>query len=433
MPCSFPLHHRCRIAIVLAWLALFALMPLAAEASDVSFDDSLQLAARLAPMLQARQAQVTAGEQEAARAAALPDPKLTFGIANLPITGADAFDSGADMMTMKQVGVSQQFTARAKRHARQAVADRRVDQARALSLAEQLAVRQVVAQAWIDVWATEQALSSLQAMREPTRIAVATAKARFAGGSSTASEVLATEASVLELDNQIDAAQAALEVARASLARWLQQPPATLQLSGEPPSLTELPVSITTLLASIDRQQPLLGWSERQAIAEAEVERAIAQKRPDWSLGLSYGQRERTPEGLPRSDMLMVAVAVDLPLFAGNRQDRGIAARRADLDAVAAAREDARLAQTERVHGLLARWQSLRQQVSRHQQQSLPLAADRSRTALAGYAGGGELQPWLQARRDEIDLHVRHARMLGELGQIWASLAYLLPAQEDLP
>ena len=135
------------------------------------------------------------------------------------------------------------------------------------------------------------------------------------------------------------------------------------------------------------------------------------------------------PNDVSRSDMLMVEFAIDLPLFPRNRQDRGVAARRAELDAVTAEREDARRVQTEAVRRALADWQGLQRQVTRKETESLPLARDRAKIALAAYAGGGDLQPWLEARRDEIELHIEHARHLGELGRAWAALAYLLPAE----
>jgi len=347
--------------------------------------------------------------------------------------GADAFDASADFMTMKQIGVMQDFPAHAKRQARQAVADRTVEQAQALSVAERLAVRQAVARAWIAQWAAQREVTALQALREPTGIAVRSAKARRAGGTGSAVDAMATQNAALEVENRIDDAEASLEAARASLARWLGEEPMALRIEGAPPELMTLPVAPATLVASVDRQGPLLPWHSRETIAEAQVDAAIAEKRPDWSLGVTYGQRERTPEGLPRSDMLMVEFAIDLPLFPRNRQDRGVAARRAELDTVAAEREDARRAQAERVRMTLAEWEGLKRQVARKETESLPLARDRAKTALAAYAAGADLQPWLEARRDEIELHVMHARHLGELGRAWAALAYLLPEEERSP
>ena len=434
MSFSFSLHRRCSTCRwpILALALGFVVSPTWSIAAVVSFDDAQRLAMERAPMLRARQSQVAATQEEALRAAALPDPKLTLGLANWPVTDADAFDLRADDMTMKQIGVIQQFPAGAKRRARQAVADRGIEQAQALSTAEQLAVRRGVAEAWIALWAAQREIVALGSLREPACVAIRTAKARLAGGTGTVTDTLATQAAALELENRIDAAEAALGAARAGLERWLGKAPADLEAEDAPPALTELPVAPAALLASIDRQGPLLPWRSREAQAEAEVDAALAEKRPDWSLGVTYGQRDRTPAGMPRSDMLMVEVGVGLPLFPRNRQDRGVAARRAELDAVAAEREDARRLQMETVRRVLAEWQGLQRQIARKETESLPLARDRTKTALAAYAGGGDLQPWLQARRDEIELHIEHARHLGELGRAWAALAYLLP-EESAP
>ena len=63
----------------------------------------------------------------------------------------------------------------------------------------------------------------------------------------------------------------------------------------------------------------------------------------------------------------------------------------------------------------------------------LPLANDRVALALAAYRGGGEIQPVLDARRDEIAHHTDFARMQSEYGRAWAALAYLLPTAVESP
>jgi outer membrane protein, heavy metal efflux system len=130
--------------------------------------------------------------------------------------------------------------------------------------------------------------------------------------------------------------------------------------------------------------------------------------------------------------MLMLEVGVGLPLFPGNRQDRGIAARQAEYQAALAAREDLRLQAAARLRADLARWEGLNRQVALDRRALLPLARDRSEAALAAYRGGGALQPWLEARRDELELQLAHVARLGELGRAWAALAFLLPG-EDRP
>lgn len=428
------LHRRCgfRCWAMLALVLTFVAEP-AWSAAPIAFDDAVRLAVERAPALQARRSQTEAAREEAVRAAALPDPRLSLGLTNIPVTGTDAFDLRADDMTMKQVGVMQEFPARAKRQARQAVADRLIEQAQALTLTERLAVRQAGAQAWIALWAAQREVEALQAQREQSALAISIAKARLAGGTGTAVDALAAQSAALELDTRIDAAEADVTATRAALARWLGIEPEEATIIGASPDLTVLSVDEVTLLTSVARQGPLLAWRSRESLAEAAVAAAIAETRPDWSVSAMYGQRERALDGRPRSDMLSIELSIGLPLLTRNRQDRSVTARRAELDAVAAEHEDARRMQVEAVRRALAQWHGLKRQVARKEREALPLAHDRSQVALAAYRGGGPLQPWLDARRDELELHIEHARHLGELGRTWSALAYLLDDEETQP
>lgn len=433
---SFSLSLRRRCSCRQGAMLAFALACVAApvwSATPIGFDEAVRLAVARAPTLQARRSQSDAAREEAVRAAALPDPRLTLGLANVPVTGAEAFDWHADDMTMTQVGVMQEFPARAKRQARRVLADRMIEQAQALTFAEQAAVRQAVAEAWVALWAAQREVEALQAQRGQSALAIRIAKARLAGGTGTAVETLATQSAMLELDNRIDAAEAEVAAARAMLARWLGVEPEGLVTEGSPPGFAVLPVDEATLLASVDRQGPLLAWRSRESVAEAEVTAAQADAHPDWSVSAMYGRRARTPDGMPRSDMLTIEFSVGLPLWTRNRQDRGVAARRAERDAVAAEHENARRMQIEALRRALAEWDGLKRQIARKEQEALPLAHDLAQVALAAYRGGGPLQPWLDARRDELELHIERARQLGELGRVWSALAYLFVDEETQP
>lgn len=426
--CRHVLQHCC---VQLSLLLLAA--PAWSATRAVAFDDALREAIERAPTLAARQAQLEAAQQDAARAAQLPDPRLKLGVANWPVTGADAFSFSADFMTMKQIGVMQDFPARAKLRARQEVADRAVTQVEAQSVADRVAIKQAAAQAWITLWAAQDEAAALRALREPAQIAVDATRARLEGGTGSATDALAAKSAALHLENRIDEAQTEVDAARAGLARWLASASTDVDTAGEPPQLDSLPVDESVLTRSIDNVGSMLPWASRKDLADASVDAAIADKHPDWSLGVTYGQRDRSPTGPARSDMLMVEFSIGLPLFTGNRQDRDIAARRAERDAVAASYEEARRAQLEALQRLLADWHGLLRQITRHEQQILPLARDRIQTALAAYAGGGELQPWIDAQREAIELHLMHARLRRDLGNAWAQLAFLLPEQETAP
>ncbi len=416
-----------RAATTCALCLLFASAAAAAESQGLTLDDATSLAVERAPMLDARNAGVSAAQEEAARAGALPDPMLMLGIDNLPVTGRDAFEFGPDDMTMKRVGLRQEIPARAKREARRTFAARKVDEAQALSAAARLDVVRATAQAWVDVWAAQRELEALRALREQAVSAADLARARVSGGTDAVGDALATQAAVLEVDNRIEAARATRESTHATLARWLGDDAADISIDAPDFGLLRIPEA--RLLASIDRLGPLLPATAQVRAAEASIELARAEKRSDWSVGASYGQRERG-----RSDMFMLEIGFALPLFTRDRQDRGVAAREADHEAAVATREDLRREAIARIRSELARWQGFKRQVALHEDSMLPLARDRSAAALAAYAAGGAVQSWLDAQRAELEVHLSHAEHLGGLGRAWVALAYLLPTEtETLP
>lgn len=409
---------------VLLWGAAAA----AAHAAEppLTLDAAIHQAIERAPLLEARRAQSESARQEAARAGALPDPQLTVGVDNLAVQGPGAFTVGGDSVTMRTVGISQALPSRRKRQAERAMGHAQADLAASSEVATGLSIRQQVADAWISAWGAHREAMMLRSMRQAWAQDVAVAKARLRGGTGSAAEVLAARMESLDLENRLDEANAREAQARAGLARWLGSPIG--QPLGDAPDFAVLPHDEASLLASLDRQGNLLGWPAREQAAEAALAAARADKRPEWSVGLSYGSRVR---GL--SDMVSLQVGVSLPLFTRNRQDRGISARAADLDAVRDERDDARRQQVEAIRSAWAQWESLGQQVRRHRDALLPLANDRVVLALAAYRGGGEIQPLLDARRDEIAHHTDYARMQAEYGRAWAALAYLLPTSETTP
>lgn len=412
---------RARIAGMV--LVLFACSTVAQPPPAVmSMDEAVHAALDRAPMLDARSAGVEAARQDRVRAGALPDPMLIVGIDNLPVTGAEAFDPAADFMTMKRIGIRQEVPARAERQARRSLADRAIAEARALTQAERLNVQREASAAWIGLWTAQRMVERLEALREQTVLASRLARARVVGGTNSVADALATEATVLELDNQLEAAKAELAAAQVMLARWVGTP--NVRATAVLPSVTVLPVPEAALLAALDQVGPLLAIDARTETAAAAVDLARAEKRPDWNIAASYGQRDRG-----RSDMVMVEFGIQLPLFTGGRQDRDVAARRAEYEGALAALEDARRAQAAWIRAAVARWQALLRQVERDEQGLLPLQRDRSATALAAFRAGASVAPWLEARNDEIESELEHIRRTGELGRLWASLAYLLPTE----
>ena len=400
----------------------FSIAANAAELPALSLDEALALAVDEAPMIEARDAGLAAASEEVARAASLPDPTLTFGVQNLPIAGADAFALNDDRMTMRRIGVTQALPSRVKREARRESALALQSQADANKVASVLEVKRATAMAWVASWAAKRERSLLEELRDQNRLAVASARSRLSGGEGSASDALAARAIELELDNRIDDADAGIEQARVGLSRWIGDD--ANRETAVSPDYSELPQTQSDLLDHLDQQAPLLVWDARENAADAALAMANAEKRADWSIGAGFAKR-----GGGASNVVWLEVGIGLPLFTANRQDRGINARRSDLQAIRAEREDARRAQTESVQKLFAEWSAQGRKAARFKESILPLSNDRSATTLAAFSGGASLDGWLNAQRDEINARIDYARLLGEWGQSWAGLAFLVAGE----
>lgn len=389
--------------------------------------DAMAEARANAPRLVAQAARLTAAREDAARAGRLPDPTLSVGVDNLTVTGPEAFRVGAGEMTMRRIGMMQSLPSRRARDAERRLASAQVDivDGEAQALVRQ--TERAAGEAWIEVWMAEREQAALRAQIADAERASRVSETQLAHGTGAAASALAAQAAQAELESAVLSAAATARAARAGLARWLGDERAAQPLA-EAPDFATLPLSPAELLAGAGAHAELLPWDARERAAAAAVDAARARKRPQFAVGASYGARSA---GL--ADMAMFEVSVALPLFPRQRQDRDIAARRAEAAAVAAEREEATRAHRETVQRQLAVWEGLRAERERLNNRALPLARDRHSVALASYANGESIQPWLDARRDELALLRRVVQTDAALARAWLQLTTLTTTNGDAP
>ena len=142
-------------------LALAA-APLGAQ--PLSLDEALRAGEVQSPRLAAQRFALSAVEQQVGRAAELPDPRLRFRIENLPLTTADRFRYDRDFMTMRSIGLMQDFPNEAKRVARGVRAERARDVEQVGLTAQRAMVQRDIALAWFDVHFAERTRTALNAL-----------------------------------------------------------------------------------------------------------------------------------------------------------------------------------------------------------------------------------------------------------------------------
>jgi outer membrane protein TolC len=386
-------------------------------AQGLSFSDAIAIASRDAPAIAANKLRIEAARQAAIPAGALPDPKLLFGIDNLPIEGPDQYSLSRDFMTMQRIGLMQEFPNRAKRDARVASAQGRISVAEAQSRITRLnAVRQT-ALGWIARETAERQLALVDALVAENRLFEAAVRARMVGGRGMAVEAIAARQEAAAIEERRDELRSRREQAIATLREWIGPEAAESPLSGEAP---DWPVDDSVLRHGVRYHPEFALFDANGRSLDAAVSEALAAKRPDWSIEVAYQRR-----GPLFSNMVSVLFSIDLPVFPGSRQDPQIAEKRAerlalDSEREAGLREHARMLEAE-----VAEYHRLGNAVERQRNVLLPLAEERISLALADWRGGrGSLADVVAARSQRIDARLKLIALDGERQQIAASLHY---------
>ena len=401
-------------------LLLLGASPLSVCAAEpLSLEAAVERALETAPQVDARTASVEAMQALAVSAGRLPDPELVVGVDNLPVNGPDAYSTTRDFMTMRKVGVMQEFPAAAKRKLQRQLAGAETAVAEAELLEARLAIARDVAQAWIRRATAESSLDDLRALQPEVELQAVAARAAVSAGRSSTAEALAAETVVAQLNARLLGMQSEARRASFELARWIDAEAA--RPLAPMPSFSELPTPPAALLASVHEHGSLLTYQSQIDAARLDVDLAKAQRRPDWSAELAFAKR-----GPDFSDMVSLEFRVGLPLFTTHRQDPQISAKHARLRQVEAERETELRMHTAEIQQMLTEWQQLGEQVAQYEQELLPLARERSSAALASYrAGRGDLRLALDAHQQEIEFVIEHAQLLNERGRAWAFLRYL--------
>ncbi|MBK6851802.1 MAG: TolC family protein [Burkholderiales bacterium] len=389
-------HARATSAALLA-LATAAAPGLAR--ADLGYAETSRLAADQAPTTLMQRLALDSARAGQPSAATLPDPRLSVGVDNLPLSGPDRLSLTRDFMTMQRFGVMQEVPNRAKRAARAAGAQAKVEREQANLAAARLTVQREAALAWLGVWFAEKRAAQLADLEREIQLLIDTLGARIAAGKSMPADLTMARQEALALADRRDDARRDITKARATLRRWVDAR-AGEPLAGEPPTIT---VADETVLAGLHQHTEIAPYTAMQAMAQAEAGEADADQRGDWSWEAVYSRRG---PGYP--DMVSFQVRLDLPWQRGSRQQPQIAARLKEVERLGAEREEVLRRHREEVEAQLAELQALDAQHDRLAGAGSQLSAERVTLALASYeAGRSDLSAVLGARREAVETRLR--------------------------
>jgi outer membrane protein TolC len=409
---AYPRRLVRRLAGSCFGLALAATAALAADSGPLSLAEALRIGERGSPRLAAQGAALAAAEELVPRASQLPDPKLRFGIDNLPVSGPDAFQYNTDSMTMRRIGLMQEFPNGEKRRLRESRAARERDVEAASLAAQRAAVQREVALAWVELHYARQARAPLTDLAKEMQLQLDTISAAISAGRQSTGDALALRGAVETAQDRIIEQDRAIERARFALAAWL--PADAARPLADPPDASRFERAPAALLADLRQHPDQRVYAEREALARAD-------------LALAASAKKRAPAF---DNMVTLMVSVDLPWEAEKRQDRDAAAKSRLAEQAVAQAEEARRTLEAELQGTYADWKTAGVRIERFEKLLLPLARDRVAAGLAAYRGGrGELAAVLEARRAETETRLGFLQAQLERARAWAKLNFLFPSE----
>lgn len=415
---GLPFPGRCRtllrrLGIVCAGYALIA-----GPAHALEFGEALQIAEQQSPRTAAQRLQVEAADTARKAAGTLPDPKLSVGIENLPMSGMDRWSLTRESMTMQRLALMQEVPNQAKRDAQAATARARVERERAALVLQRLQIRQEVGLAWIAAQAVEQRERLLAELLQENQRLQDSLPARIAAGTAPAGDLLAARQEALALSDRRDDLQRDRAKARAALRRWVGPRADEVLQSGPGP----LARPIEQLRADLPHHAELAQYPALRNMAQAESHEAQADSRGDWSWEVAYSRR-----GRQWGDMVSFQVTFDLPWQRERRQTPLAQAKQLEAQRIEVEQEDAVRRHLQELDDGAAELQALERQIERLQSTGLRLAQGRVDLALAGYqAAKGDLGAVLGARAQVLEARLRLIDLQAQRDSLVARLNNLI-------
>lgn len=399
------------------WAALLVAGAAHAQQPPFTLDAALQSATDHSASMQAAQASVRASSEAAVKAGQLPDPMLKAGIDNLPVNGGQRFTVGQDFMTMRRIGIEQEWVSGDKRRLRSALANEQLGRERAGYLAQLASVRQQTATAWLNAVYAKQALALQQALLDHMNHEFDATKASYRGAKASAADVVQAQAMLAQTQDQWLKARQVYQTALIALSRWTAVPAS--DVTGTPPA----PESFVSSLPPDElrvSQPALITAADDIAVAEADTAVANSERRPNWTWEVAYQQR-----GGAYSNMVSVGVTIPLPLNRRNRQNRDVA-EKAELATKARLMYEDTLRQVQAdIRTQSETLASGRERIANLSASLLPAADQRVQLANAAYrAGTGSLADTFAARRAQLDAQLQVLDLRRDVSQTWAQLEY---------
>lgn len=395
---------------------------------------TLQAATALAiadnPNLAQMQARAKAMAAIPSQEGALPDPQLTFNALGLPVK---TFNVGQDDMTTFGPGVTQVIPFPGKLALREQAAQFEAHAASENAAEVRISLLREVKKVWWQIFYLDRALSLVDSNHTTLQQFVEIAQTKYKVGIGIQQDVLLAQLELSKLLDQKLMLTGARRIAVSSLNALLNR---------AADSEIQLPEDVGLQLPAVKQEKQLYDYadtarplleSNRQTIQAAQSRLDLAKKAylPDFTVDAGYGARANTLAGNRRADLLSISVGINVPIFAGQKQDKAVDQRSSELMQEKYALQDEWNKVRSQITEAYTDYQRAKQQVVLYDTGIVPQARQTVASMLAGYQVNKV--DFLNLARSQITLfeyQIQYWKAFAEANQALAQLSAAVGKEE---
>lgn len=278
-------------------------------------------------------------------ATALPNPKLSFSLVNLP---SESFSFHQEAMTQVKVGVSQMLPRGDSLDIKQRQLQHLSEQQPWRRLERQILVERDITQRWLAAFQAHHTIELIEQDRELFQHLADVAQSNYASGlgKTRQQDVVRAQLELTRLEDRLTLLQEQLATNQVSLTEWLVSEE-NIE-NGYPLNLDHRFPKVKLKFASLMdaswkdkhwlqvlRKHPVIKNLDLQVmVGKQEVELANQNYKPQWSLNASYSYRADDAFGRDRADFFSIGAGVEIPLFSSRREDSKVQAAKEQTEEV---------------------------------------------------------------------------------------------------
>ena len=345
--------------LMMVSLLLTAALPASQESTgtDSLLTQWIREALNNNPKIEAAVHRTLSVEKTISQAGALPDPKVTLGLMNLPV---NSFAFNQEPMTGKVISVMQMFPLPGRLSLKTEMAEY---EAAAVKQQQEEIRNQIVAmvkKSYFSLYSIDQAIETIEKNMELMKQMIQIAEVKYSTGRGLQHDVLRAQVELSKLEDDLIMWNQKRLSEGAKLNALLDRPQGST--FEKIPSVLDLPMEEVAgiSLEDLENQRPLLkAWHLRINKGESAVKLARKDFWPNITVGASYNQRDTLKSGMTMYDFFSTTVSVNIPLFAKRKQKAKIAERELGVRAMEAEYANVR-------SNVLAEIESLRAELDRN-------------------------------------------------------------------